>query len=175
MAEIKHDPEWDFEEKDDVRTWKKEELNKFSEIDDYWTAWRRLLMACGKVNYYRKFYDNLNSGDTLKVEQIAEQYGHDIHYYEQQYREWWIMAQKDFFKLRDAAVKIGVYDENYDKREFLISLLEYPRKIEKIHQIIKTRSAKHELMAIGSVLKLAQARASKPPKPRKRRSEKSSN
>ena len=172
MSEIKRDPEWDFEEKDDERTWEQEKLIELSKIDDYWGAWRKLLLACGQTNHYRKFYDNLRRGETIKVQEIAERYQHDLEYFERRYRLWWKNSQKNYWELIRAAEAVGALDGVFDKREFLKDLLSNPRKIVKIRQIIKTNSAKYAVMSMTNILRLAQARADKPIKHRSKKSSK---
>lgn len=147
--------------KDDERSWKADELDKMLSVGDYWAAWQRVLLACGRVNYYRNFYEHLKVGDSLSVEKVATEYGHDLAYYEKNYRKWWRAAQVNFFALVQAAKAIGVYTEEIDKKEFLISILENPKQTEFLKRIIGKMSSQFKALPIQDVMKLCRARMAK--------------
>ena len=73
---------------------------------EYLGEFKALIDACGQVSYFWNM-ERFVSAEVNKAKNIASAYHHDLHYYQDQLREWQVKATRSFDVLSFHASKFG--------------------------------------------------------------------
>ena len=127
------DSDYSIEERDDPRTWANElipdcekEIQSAEETElpiiEYLAEFKALIDACGQASYFfnmKKFV----AAEVNKAKVVAQAYGHDLRYYEDQLKEWRVKGERSYAVLTHLARRFD-YDMPEEKA-FLNSLALY--------------------------------------------------
>ena len=97
--------------------------------DEFWSAFERLLYACGQVSYYWHMVQNVGKEPFSRAKDIAEKYGRNIKYYREQKKAWVFEARRALTIWQLIAYEQGVkfhFEDNGDA--FLNSLVDSDRR-----------------------------------------------
>ena len=107
---------------------KKSKKTPASSIEEmYWDCFKAILDACGKTNYYGKTFRYLQDNHP-KSQQVADEYEHNLRYYEEKYRYWWRAAKQAYDDFEETALSLNKTLGVVEKIAYLKSVLDNDRR-----------------------------------------------